>query len=284
MKQKLLLLAAVFAGTVFNSTAQTTVYSNDFTVGTGLTIIDADGDANNWGLYTGNATTAGWGLTGNFAGSRSWNPANTTTGAPATALTPNNFLLSPQITIPTSFGASTLSFSIGSNDASFPAEQISIYLAPITATTAAAISALTPVFNYTLTASEALIATTFTADVSAYAGQTVKIVMRHHGCTDQDLIFFDDLLLSQETLGNETFEAAQFVASPNPTSGVINVMNKNNTTIKNVVLTDLNGRIVREISNESMSFQMDLTDLSTGIYMMKIRTDKGVATKKIIKN
>jgi len=275
MKAKLLfagLLMAAFTG----AKAQTTIYSQDFSVATGLTVIDGDGDAKQWGLFTGNATTAAWGLTGNFAGSRSWDDV---------PLTPNNFLLTPEIVIPDSFGATTLSFKLGSNDEDFPAEHISIYLAPTSANTADLIAALTPVFSYTLTAADALTANVHTVDVSAYAGQTVKIVMRHHDCADQDMMYLDDLLLTQETLGTESFIASQFTVSPNPATDVINVSGKNNSTISAVSLTDINGRVVKQTSfNNIAKIEMNISDLSAGVYMMNIKSSEGEATKKIIKN
>lgn len=280
MKTKLLFAGALFA--MFATAKAQTLYTQDFSVATGLTIIDGDGDTANWGLYTGNATTTGWGLTGNFAGSRSWNPA---TATPPGALTPNNFLLTPEIVIPESFGATTLSFKLGTNDVDFPAEQISIYLAPASANTAALIAALVPVFNFTLTADNALTAETYSVDVSDYAGQTVKIVMRHHDCTDQDLMYFDDLLLEQEVLGTKSFSASQFSVFPNPATNVVNVANSNKDNITSVSLSDMNGRIVKEVSFESMTkVQVNISDLTSGLYMMNIKTANGEINKKIMKN
>jgi len=283
MKTKLLLAGALV--TVFGYThAQTTLYSQDFTTatGSGLTVIDGDGDTAQWGLFTGNATTAGWGLTGNFAGSRSWNPA---TATPPGALTPNNFLLTPEIVIPESFAATTLSFKLGASNPLFPAEQISIYLAPLAANTAALITALTPVFNYTLTADDAQSAETFVVDVSEYAGQTVKIVLRHHDCTDQELLYLDDLLLVQENLATKNFSASQFSVFPNPASSIVNVVNSNKENITSVSLSDVNGRIVKEFNFDSMTkVQVNIADLTAGLYLMNVKTANGEITKKIMKN
>ncbi|SCY11525.1 T9SS-dependent choice-of-anchor J family protein [Flavobacterium caeni] len=282
MKTKLLFAALL--GTVAASNAQTTLYSQEFTTatGSGLTIMDGDGDANNWGLFTGNATTAAWGLVGNFAGSRSWNPA---TGTPPGPLTPNNFLLTPEVVIPESFGATTLSFRLGATNPDFPAEQISIYLAPAAANSPALIQLLTPVFNYTLTADDAQAAEIFMVDVSDYAGQTVKIVMRHHDCTDQELLYLDDLTLVQETLATKSFNAAQFSVFPNPASDVVNVVNSNKDNITSVVLTDVNGRTVKTFNFDSMTkVQVNIADLTAGVYLMNIKTANGEITKKIVKN
>ena len=48
-------------------------------------------------------------------------------------------------------------------------------------------------------------------------------------------------------------------------------------------MTDLNGRIVMTKSVNATQGQIAIGDLATGMYMMKISTDQGVATKKIIK-
>ena len=271
--KKLLLLS--FAALGFATHAQV-IYSNDFTAAAGLTVIDGDGDAKQWGLYTGSATTAGWGLTGNFAGSKSWDSA-------AGALTPNNFLLTPEIVIPDTFDPITLSFRLGSTDLTFFAEQISVYLAPSTANTAALIAELTPVFNLTLESDNARTAILQTVDVSSYAGQTVKIVMRHHDCTDQNLLYFDDLKLEIAPLANEIFAKTSFETYPNPATNVVNISSKNNG-INSVVMTDVNGRTVKNVNIASATeAQINISDLAAGVYMMKITSNEGTTTKKIIK-
>ncbi|MFT3796318.1 T9SS type A sorting domain-containing protein [Flavobacterium sp.] len=281
MKTKLLFAGALLALFATKAEAQT-LYSQDFSAATGLSIIDGDGDTANWGLYTGNATTAGWGLVGNFAGSRSWNPP---TATPPGALTPNNFLITPEVVIPDTFDGIELSFKLGTNDVQFPAEQISIYLAPSTANTPELIAALEPVFNYTLTADDALTAELRTVDVTEYAGQTVRIIMRHHDCTDQDLMYLDDLLLAQVPLATKSFAASQFSVFPNPATSVVNVENTNKDGITSVVVTDMNGRTVKQVAFDGMAkVQVNIADLTSGLYLMNIKTANGEITKKIMKN
>lgn len=55
--------------------------------------------------------------------------------------------------------------------------------------------------------------------------------------------------------------------------------------INAITVTDINGRIVKTgNSNELSNAKIDLSDLTAGIYLMTIETDKGVSTEKIIKN
>ena len=279
--KKLLLLTVLFLSTISNVQAQV-LYSNEFNAGTGLSVIDADGDANNWGLYLGSATTAGWGITGNFAGSRSWNPA---TGVPAGPLTPNNYLITPTIDIPSTFDAISLTFKVGSADLTYFAEQVSIYVISPTDNTPALIEALTPVFNLTLDATNARTALLQTVDISAYAGQTVRIAMRHHDCVDLNILFLDDLAVTQIPLATEDFVASKFSVFPNPANSSITVRNSAGISLNQVSLVDLNGRVIKQAQYNNISeTKIDVSDLATGMYMLNIASDKGLVTKKFMKN
>lgn len=281
---KKILLSALFIGSVANLGAQT-IYFNDFSSTVGMSVIDADRDGFNWGVYTGGEDTAAWGLTGDFAGSRSWNPANPTTGTPATALNPDNFLITPQFTIPNDDSKATiLSFKLGSPDLLFFAEQISIYVTPATVNTNGDILATPVVFNRTLTAANVRTALTYSVDISEYAGQTVRIALRHHDSPDQSLLYFDDLLVSQSVLSTEDFNASKFSVYPNPANDVVTISNAANATIDAVTVSDLNGRIVKSVKlNGEATAQVNIADLSAGVYMMNISSDKGTSTKKIVK-
>ena len=279
MKSKLLLATLLLAG-FSNSKAQTTtVYSNDFTSLTDLTIFDADGDTKTWDLYTGNGTTDSWGLNGNFLGSQSWDG---TLGP----LDPNNYILTSLVAIPPTIGTTDLSFVVGALHLTYFADQISIYLAPASAVTPAEIEMLTPVFNLILTSGYARTGIVQNVDVSAYAGQSVRIVMRHHNSPDNYLIYFDTLALTQTiTMGTEQFATSRFSISPNPANSVINIDSKIGAVIDSISLTDLNGRIVNKNSYDNLTnVQINIADLCAGIYMMNIATKDGIATKKIIKN
>ncbi|WP_309642570.1 T9SS type A sorting domain-containing protein [Flavobacterium sp.] len=86
-------------------------------------------------------------------------------------------------------------------------------------------------------------------------------------------------------LSTSTFTADSFVVFPNPIDNLISVKNDNNIVINSIVINDINGRIVKSQSFENLpNVQMNVADLASGMYMMKINSDKGLVTKKIIKN
>ena len=90
-----------------------------------------------------------------------------------------------------------------------------------------------------------------------------------------------DTLLSVEAVTN----VAQFSISPNPTTDIVNISSSENINVSDVSVADLNGRIVKQLKfNNISNVQVNLSDLSAGMYMMSVTSDQGIATKKIIKN
>lgn len=74
-----------------------------------------------------------------------------------------------------------------------------------------------------------------------------------------------------------------FSVFPNPTKDIVNVSNTT-SSINSIEITDLNGRVVKTVNAiDASNAQVNISDLSTGVYMMKIVSDKGTTTKKVIK-
>ncbi len=74
-----------------------------------------------------------------------------------------------------------------------------------------------------------------------------------------------------------------FSVFPNPTKDIVNVSNTS-SSINSIEITDLNGRVVKTVNAiDASNAQVNISDLSTGVYMMKIVSDKGTTTKKVIK-
>ncbi|MDN3676430.1 T9SS type A sorting domain-containing protein [Flavobacterium paronense] len=91
--------------------------------------------------------------------------------------------------------------------------------------------------------------------------------------------------LSSALAIDEVADESGFSVYPNPTTTEISISNKNGKGISSVVLTDINGRTVKQNTfDNSPSIQLNIADLSSGVYLMKIVSQEGTATKKIIKN
>ncbi|MCB0456116.1 MAG: choice-of-anchor B family protein [Flavobacteriaceae bacterium] len=99
--------------------------------------------------------------------------------------------------------------------------------------------------------------------------------------------FFNDrftlLFKSERILGPEETSLDSIALFPNPAKNHINIFSPD-TYLVNLEVYDLMGRkISQRIEDESNTFSLDLSNLKTGVYFIKIDTEKGTVTKKIIK-
>lgn len=79
--------------------------------------------------------------------------------------------------------------------------------------------------------------------------------------------------------------ASKLSVFPNPANNVINIANAENILVNGVVIADLNGRTVKNAKFDGVAeASVNIADLAAGVYMMTISSDKGTATKKIVKN
>lgn len=88
---------------------------------------------------------------------------------------------------------------------------------------------------------------------------------------------------SATPLNNDEFVSSSFSVFPNPVNNVINFTNNASAMVSLVQITDMNGRIIKSVKLNATAGEVSVSDLSSGIYMMKITSDQGIATKKIVK-
>lgn len=96
-------------------------------------------------------------------------------------------------------------------------------------------------------------------------------------------ILLDNFVASNE-LSTDDFLASQLSIYPNPSSDVINITNASNILLNGVEIVDLNGRVVKSAKLNGVSeAQVNISDLSAGMYLMNVSSDQGTTTKKIVK-
>ncbi len=85
-------------------------------------------------------------------------------------------------------------------------------------------------------------------------------------------------------LGVEGFVNSQFSAYPNPTKGIINIALKNNAAVIDMItVTDILGKKVQSNSVNSANTTVDLSNLTKGLYFVKIQAEGMVKTLKVLK-
>ena len=96
-------------------------------------------------------------------------------------------------------------------------------------------------------------------------------------------LLIDNFTVTQVLANNQILDS-KFSTYPNPAKNVVNITNTTDASISAIEMTDLNGRVVKSIKlSEVSEAQVNISDLSQGVYMMKITTSQGIATKKVIK-
>ncbi len=83
-------------------------------------------------------------------------------------------------------------------------------------------------------------------------------------------------------LGFPSFEAINNIQLyPNPTENRLNIINNYNLDIYRIQIYDYQGRIILKENSEFKTLQ--LSHLNKGIYLLRIETENGILTKKIVK-
>lgn len=296
--KKLLLTGAVVLASFFGAQAQTLINNNfgtdqaTFTeafTGWGSSQLSSDTDANFWRGTLVNTELQGYGFTGVVMYSASFVNTGTTQAPVYQAIQPANFILSPTVDA-TADQPLNLSFRIGSSgDAATSIQEYTIWA--LTAEQLAAeegvdLTAIEPVSSGVAPLNGAAVVT---ANLDAYAGESIGLLILHTSGSETSIgnMFIDDILLVSGTAGTEevVFSSSALSVFPNPTNGVVTIANSDNILVNGVTVADLNGRTVKTASFAGVTeAQVNISDLSAGVYMMTISSDKGTTTKKIVKN
>ena len=87
------------------------------------------------------------------------------------------------------------------------------------------------------------------------------------------------------TLGLDDFASLDKITiAPNPTSGLVTLSKKNQTTISKVTIFDINAKVVKVIDSELNleAIQIDLSKFSKGVYFIEITNETDKIVRKII--
>ena len=101
------------------------------------------------------------------------------------AVNPNNWAISPEFTIPANASSATLSWYAAPQDPGYPEEHYGVYVGTGTDT-----ANYTQLFEETINYSDYK---NTTVDLTAYAGQTIRVAFRHFNCTDMFILKLDQV-------------------------------------------------------------------------------------------
>ena len=101
------------------------------------------------------------------------------------AVNPDNWAISPEFTIPANASSATLSWYAAPQDPDYPGEHYGVYVGTGTDT-----ANYTQLFEETISYSDYK---NTTVDLTAYAGQTIRVAFRHFNCTDMFILNLDQV-------------------------------------------------------------------------------------------
>jgi len=94
--------------------------------------------------------------------------------------------------------------------------------------------------------------------------------------------FTKSFYINATTTGVETITADALSIYPNPVKDELLIINNEQLTMNNVEIVDIMGKIIYN-SSFIINNSINVSSLPQGIYFLKIETDKGIVTKKFVK-
>lgn len=214
---------------------------------------------------------AATGMEGNIIASNSW---YTPVGIA------NDWLVSPLITIPAGATNISLNWAATSLGATAFLEDYRVHLSPTGGSQVANFTTLLIDVNNELNTGN------YRTQVlnNNLAGTSIRFAFQNDG-NDQYVMFLDNITLTATVpMSSNEFFANNLKLYPNPTKDIIN-LSSSTTLINNVSVTDLNGRIVKSFNLSGISqTELNVSDLTSGMYFVSVETDLGKGTTKIVKN
>lgn len=148
----------------------------------------------------------------------------------------------------------------------------------ITYTTTAE-STLTLVFDSTFTGKVKVNGVSYSAQAGIVTIPSIPVGLNTILKTDTANLFY--IKTAYATLGlSQNIESPKVMLYPNPVTNNL-YLSSSNQKIKNVMIYSITGALVKSISNNVDS--IDVSNLNAGSYLVKVTTDEGSFTQKIIK-
>ena len=186
-------------------------------------------------------------------------------------LTPDNWFMTPKITVPAE-GATIEWWEYGMDARDF-ADHYGVYVSTTNRKPES--------FTYTIFEGAPTVGQTWTKhsrSLAGFAGQDIVIAFRHFNITNMYWLIIDDLSITAGNhAGIEEANDSRIALYPNPTTSILNIAANG---VKEVSVLDINGRTVMTEQNVN---SIDLSELANGVYFVRVITNDGVATEKIVK-
>lgn len=227
------------------------------------TTIDADGDGYCW------ETRQNWG--------NAQNPFSLTSASfddyTQTVLYPENYLVTPY-----KLDCEQITFIAQAQDVTAPSEHFGVAVSTTGNTDAAD---FTIVWEADMTAKAAGNWHAYNVDLRDYQGQDIYVAIVHFNCTNQFMLNIDDVTLYRTYNNTMENEACVFAVYPNPASDKL--MIESAVSVNRYEIYNVAGSIVSSKAVGEQSFEVNVSEIPAGTYLIKMMSDGMVQTKRFIK-
>ncbi|WP_179320040.1 T9SS-dependent choice-of-anchor J family protein [Winogradskyella helgolandensis] len=120
-------------------------------------------------------------------------------------------------------------------------------------------------------------------NLSAYAGNTLRVSLQQLGKNRNDSAYLDNLSFGEETsLGVDEHLFSQFSFRPNPVNNQLFL--NNSTAIDRVSIMDVTGRLLKTININNESATIDMAYLPSAMYFVEVEIGEATKTIKVLKD
>lgn len=226
-------------------------------------IIDGDGDGYNWEIRQ------NWGDTNN--------PYSVTSASidviTEYPLFPENYLVTPY-----KLDCEQIVFMAGVQDINNPNEHIGV---AVSTTDGDDADAFTIVWETDMTAKEAGNWYLFNIDLRDYQGQDIYVAIVHFNCTNQFMVNVDDITLYRTY--NGVVENAFNAVSVYPNPATDKVMVESEVIVNQYDIYNVAGELISSKAVGAKAFEMNVSELPAGTYIVKMTSDNMVETRRFVK-
>ena len=227
------------------------------------TKIDGDGDGYNWELRQ------NWGNPDN--------PFSVTSASydsyTSTVLFPENYLVTPYM-----LDCEQITFIACAQDENLPAEHFGVAVSTTGNTDA---EDFTIVWETDMTAKSAGNWYSYNVDLREYQGRDIYVAIVHFNCTNQFMLNVDDITLYRQYNGIGETSLNMVSVYPNPAKSMISVESDN--VVNSYEIYNVAGVMVYSETVDSKSFNVNVNELPSGAYMIRMDSDGFVRTKRFVK-
>lgn len=227
-----------------------------------MNLIDGDGDGYNWEMRQ------NW--------SNPENPYSITSASVDISewpLYPENYVVTPY-----KLDCEQVVFQANVQDVTHPNEHLGVAVSTTEGDNA---DAFTIIWEADMTVKEAGEWHTFNVDLRDYQGQDIYVAIVHFNCTNQFMVNVDNIMLYRQYNGVNENAVNSFAVYPNPAADKL--MIESEAVVNQCEIYSLTGAMIMSEPVGKKSFEINVSELPAGTYLVKTVSEGMVQTKRFVK-